>query len=257
MKKNFLLLIVILFGTQTINAQWLVNVGAAYGWGRQKSVLTTVNNQGLVETVNGSFGEGVELNLGVGRKFGDRFFYGVDFNYLTGRDFVMNDANPSTARDYNKTTFRGSGALIGPFLKFRVNPEGLSPYLRFTPQVAFMTLDEEKVRFIGDSATKDVFQYNYEAGFQFSINSAIGIEFMGGEMASFFIEVFNRNMVYNPSKRVNTKVPEGFQKEEDINYIDAPEQPNEQLAKSFDFSAIGFGFGVRIVLDSKPTKAIY
>ena len=120
-----------------------------------------------------------------------------------------------------------------------------------------MMLSEESVRYIGDSATADFDKYEYEAGFQFAINSALGLEFQGGDMASFFIEVFNRNLVYNPSKKINTE--SSGMKDEDVIYKDVKDvnNPNVVLKKSFDFSAIGVGFGIRILLDSKPVKANY
>jgi hypothetical protein len=245
--------LVVLFSSFTflLQAQWVANLGANYGWGNQKSFLQHTYPGGEIKNVKGSFGEGIELNLGIGRRVVDNFFAGLEVSSISGRAFEVKEFDGNSGSWSH--TYQASAVTIGPFFKFRVNPKGISPYLRVSPIIAMPT--------VYSARTQDTLSWNYryEGVAQFGVNSSIGLEFFGGDLATFFVEFNSRLLNFSPSKKVNTVAPKNESLQEDIIFENAvsAQAINTAIKEDFSFSTIGLGFGIRLLISTKPEETGY
>lgn len=250
MKKLLTLLsLVVSYG---LFAQYQFRIAGEYGFPLQKDFLSSSDAGGLTHVQKGSFGNGVILNLGIGKVIGSNTSLLLDVNYATSREFTDFNYSPDGRIKFTRV-MRGNYWAVTPNLLIKSSGMKLNPYVRFG-LIAAMPWVREQREYTDDPEGNNI--YRYKGNLALGFLGSMGFEFFSSDGATLFLELVSRNLVYHPAELENTENYQGLPLEPSRKFSTSP-SGTDLPAVSRQFSSIGLSFGLRINIFSGPAVGDY
>lgn len=212
-----------------------------------------------------SFGQGYQMNLGLGYKFSEQISGEMNLSYLWG---AKRDSEIATSTDYFYRSLRGSlfSAIPSLVLNIPSNKENLDFYTRMglmvtlSPRILYNTKTLED-----NDSTEYQQEYVMSGSLALGFNGAIGLKWQTGPI-DYFVELDFRALSYAPTKRsMKSSTLNGESnidaltiRERETVFLDKIEvsnpaliiddQPLEVLKSSYPFSSLSLNFGIIITL---------
>ena len=250
-------------------------IGDKYNYnydGTGASAVTTTASK----AVSGSYGAGPNASLSVGYKFNANFM--VDF---TGQYLIGNKIETGSWYNYKYTSFSSvennvykdniTGLFLNPSLVFSAGFGKAAPYGRFGVVVGSPKhTSTESYYYDGDGISYYDKTWIYKKGMALGYQAAIGMNWKLSNKLDFYTEVNIVNMSwyaqkgeltkymsngtdYLPNLPVNQKLFD-FVSSVDLNAIQDPSKPAQQLRVSYPFSTVSAQAGIRFVLFQKKSE---
>lgn len=275
MKKSLFLLVSIFLLGFTAHSQIYFRLGGGYALPMAKETIgynEVMNFDGTTttsttEAVAGSYGAGVNINLGAGYMFSK--FVGVDlgFNYLLGKSVTYNDTynEPSGFFGREKKTETNSNTFfIAPSLVLSAGEGTKTPYARFGLIAGMPVVDGEDSDYDYYSNSTTVTKWETRKGASLGIQGAVGMNWMLSNNMKLTTEINFVSMKFSPDETVVTSHTYNgqdimyqlseYQKKtiyKDVidNTGEPPfDQPRQENRINLPFSSVSFQVGIVYVL---------
>lgn len=211
------------------------------------------------EAVEGSFGSGLSIQLGVGASINGALGYDVEIGYLVGKKNSFEDSEEGY---YSyKTETSSSSFQVAPSLTFTAGTGKIQPYTRVGPVIGFtkLTSKETETYIPYDFNTEN--ETEYSGGMSIGFKGVLGVTFNADKKVQFFGEASFISMSYAPKQSELTALREDGEdilnsvpKEDRIKKYkdkvsgDYDDVINTQLREKYSMGSIGIQVGVRYVL---------
>lgn len=220
----------------------------------------TANNKTLTQGIYGSYGRGINLNLGVGKMLNPTF--GVEMN---AQVLLGNSINTAYSSDEDSSSgsysARINGVLLKPFIVVRNSGDLLAIYTKFGLAIATVTnrYEKEELQYtIGGESNYLVAESTETAKAKVGLAACFGLSFRVSESVSLFVEANGQIMSLPVTKGHYTKylnngtdelasMPTNLKSwvyEKSIgNEPYDPSKPGAKLYEPANFSYVGIGVG--------------
>lgn len=246
MKK---LSLVILFLTVAAGAQAQgisasLNVGYALGAGKQMVGQNFTPTSG--ENITGSFGQGINLGIGLVFMFTENLGADVGFSYMRGREFVSTD-NSSTAQEQTYVS-RATMLRIMPGIKVATEvSKTLTAYGRFGLVLGINPKLYDEVTDTNPNAT-EIKEFEAYGGATGGWYGAFGIAIALTERLKLNTELTLINQTWAPEKYENISNSDGGPLRPTISYSDNfyNTNPDTELKNYLPFGSVGLNVGLEL-----------
>jgi hypothetical protein len=268
MKKLSLSLLSLLLATSAF-AQFYIRASVGYnlpaaseqiGTDESSTYNVTDGYSTTRKGVYGSFGSGFVARLGVGGTLKSMLGYDVDFGYLKGKAYDVNDFddNGSYTTRYT-TTYESSSIQISPALTFTTGAGNFQPFARLGPTIAIskVTRKEDSYEDYYDYTTAR--EYEFTGGLNIGLKGVLGCSYQLSEKMQLYVEADFVSLAYSPKKRTITRYDQNgidnlpqmdpklveveFEKEQTV----TTEYGNTEVRPTFPMSSIGFQGGIKFI----------
>lgn len=232
------LLVILSFVCSTAFSQGVyIKVGGGYGLG-----LATEHIYGgttaIPDIKYGSFGEGINFQLGFGYKINNNIALELDGSYILGKKFEHTDTllgGTLTTKDFANTINIMPGVVIKAPLK------DVTPYTRFGMVIAIPSKFMERT----STAVTGTDKWKESGGVGLGIQGAVGMDFKVSKKVAIFAEIFGIGMSYGPSQAENTETYSGGTISPQITYSETSPFNATTLPKPhYSFSSFGLNAGL-------------
>jgi hypothetical protein len=175
--------------------------GASGGWLLDNTTIT--DDAVTYETVNVSFGKGLNIGATGGVMFNENVGIQLGINYLLGgKSTVTMDDQPSESS--SEMTYQGRMLRVVPSVIISAEEDDITPYARFGAVLGFGSYDErtESTSTFANVKTTSVMNENYSGGTAFGWHGAFGLMFELSKQMSLFTEIQHVNLTYRPTMSV-------------------------------------------------------
>ncbi len=239
----------------------------------------TDNNQiskATSENVSGSFGAGINFNVGAGFMFNE--FIGVELNvqYTQGKKFETSEIstytdNFSTSSQKEITETYSKGLYINPSFIITSARGSKIPYGRFgvivgSPTISGESSDVGKVSYYPDLQDVRNRKWEYSKGISIGLQGAVGINWMLSDKIDLFTEVNFISMSYYAEEyNLTEDTYNGNDNLQDLSVSEKkiifkkeialvgesqdPDKPSEALREGSAFSSLSLQVGIRFLLN--------
>lgn len=250
--KRVLFLILLAIGIDA-KCQIQLRLSGEYGAGLQKDFIKNVDLNGKQSIQRGSYGSGLLINFSFGKSFQNNVSLMCDLSYLSSINYQQNTISQDGRIEYI-TISQGNYFSVTPNLIIKAQGEGVKPYVRFGPMIAFAKVTEDR-SFTDQPAGRDIFVLS--GGVSVGGMAALGVEIFAGDGAVIFAELVSRNLYYHPEKLRNVETFPGEQPDNDKFYKNDPKETDEILAVSKNFSSLGASVGIKLNINLKKPVVNY
>ncbi|MFN8210049.1 MAG: outer membrane beta-barrel protein [Bacteroidales bacterium] len=230
---------------------------------------STINTR---DVVKGTYGAGTNFSVAVGYKFNQNFMFDLTGQYLIGNKFETGSFNNyTTSKTIDKYISQAKGLFINPAFIFSAGFGKAAPYGKFglvagSPRIT----ENESYYYDGDGIMTYDKTWVYKKGMALGFQAAIGMNWRITDKIDIYTEVNIVNMSwyaqkgeltkymsngtdYLPNLPVNQKLFD-FVSSVDLNAIQDPSKPAQQLRVSYPFSTVSAQAGIRFVLFQKKSE---
>lgn len=211
------------------------------------------------EAVDGSFGSGMSINLGVGAAIKGSLGYDVELSYLMGKEYSSEYYYSSgTYIEQTKSTMSSNSFQIAPTLTFVAGTGSIQPYTRMGPVIGITKLKSEVTNTDTYSGVDESYEYEYTGGVNLGFKGVLGVTFNGDRKLQFFGEASFISMAAAPKDGKITsftvdgedaldtlpKEQKSFELKDEV----TNDEPYTQLRQKFSMGSIGIQVGVKYML---------
>jgi hypothetical protein len=166
--------------------------------------VTTANPSNLYSTkeISGSYGSGLNLNVGAGYVFTPNFIFDLEVIYLGGRKYNTNDLYTYTTDSYNSSeTDRYSswatGLLFNPSFVFSAGFGKAAPYGRFGIIAGSPKINKNEIYYsdLDGTTTRDE-TWVYKSGLALGFSAGIGMNWKITDNLDFYTEANFTGLTY-------------------------------------------------------------
>jgi hypothetical protein len=202
MKRTITAVLAILFVftvTNLFSQNAYVKLGGGYGLGLATQEMGDIGVLPAFNATYGSFGEGVNFQLGFGYNVNSNLAFELDGSYTLGKKFDITSGTGviTTNRYY------GNSIFIMPAVVVKAPMKDVTPYTRFGMVIGIPSLFNEETQ-TGTGANTGTRTFKETGGMALGIQGAVGMTFKAGKNLGFFAEIFGIGMNYAPSQIENT-----------------------------------------------------
>ena len=262
MKKTFFTLAMTfsLFAGTASAQKLFVRAGLGYAFpsGSQAIGLNT-KDPNTISAQNGSFGTGLNGELGIGYMFNKNIGLGLDISYLFGSNNLSKD---DRGNDKSKQEVSGSALAFTPNIVLSTAMEGkIVPYAKAGFVIASASVKNVQT---GTAGSIYVLESEVSGGMALGFKGAMGVNFAINDKVSIYGELAYTGMSYRPAKMVVTKATENginvlpnfsvkdkettYSTEVDNTASSPSSSPRRSITPVLPFSSLGLNFGVMINL---------
>lgn len=252
--------------SQSMYTQFSVGYGLPSGSQQVGSVYKYDESQGnyYEESVNGSFGSGLNFTGSFGYMFTPSIGLDVSVNYLLGNTYTSSDNYEYfDYKEVDESELKSSGFSIAPSLLINFGGTKFSPYAKLGVAVGSFTVkgkDREEYFYSGQVDTSVKEETKTTGDLSIGIRGGIGLAYFISGNISLYGECLYTGMSFKPKETELTSSTFNGQDQLDqmneydkrtvylkkVNYENYnPDEPREELQTPAPLSSISFNFGVR------------
>jgi hypothetical protein len=247
MKRSITAVLAILFVftvTNLFSQSAYVKLGGGYGLSLASQMVydspTTQGENTSHSYTYGSFGEGINFQLGFGYNVNPNLAFELDGSYTLGKKFEYTSGTGIVVT--NK--WYANTISIMPSVVVKAPMKDITPYTRFGMIIGIPSKFWEQTA-TGTGAPAGTNKWKESGGSALGIQGAVGMSFKAGKNLGFFAEIFGIGMNYAPGTAENTETftgqtvsPTITYQESGVNTATAQETPR------YSFSSFGMNIGV-------------
>ncbi len=254
MKKG-LIFIITLALAGSMSAQIYVGLGAGYGMGANKQFLGTEASATKTTALNGSYGQGININVELG------FFFNDNLGVELGINDFMGSTITESKNETSSTETKANLIRIAPQLVYKFDNGLYGRFGMMIPVTGKMVTKDENTDYMGGGETLSA-EYETKGALAIGFTSALGMNFKLSDKMNFFVELQYNGLAIKPASTTVTKyeyngtdqLPSMPTSQKEIEYFDeldtstisTADDPGRRLATPAAFSSIGLNLGVQI-----------
>lgn len=245
----------------TMSAQKLfVRAGLGYAFPSGSQIIGfNSKDPNLGYATNGSFGTGLNGELGIGYMLNKNIGLGLDISYLIGKKNLSKD---DRGNDKEQTEVSGSALAFTPNIVLSTAMEGkIVPYAKAGLVIASASVTSVRTGTVGKIFVEEG---KISGGIAFGFKGAMGVNFAVNEKIAIYGELAYTGMSYRPEKATLTKSTKNgidvlpgldvedketiFSAEVDNTAASPSTSPSKAITPVLPFSSLGLNFGIMINL---------
>ena len=221
-----------------------VKLGGGYGLSlASQMVYDTPTSSGETTSHSytyGSFGEGINFQLGFGYNINPNIALELDGSYTLGKKFE----NTSGTTLVTTSKWYANTISIMPSVVIKAPMKDMTPYTRFGMVIGIPSKFYEQTA-TGTGAPAGTDKWKESGGSALGFQGAVGVSFKAGKQLGFFAEIFGIGMNYAPSKAENTETYTGQTLGQTITYQESGvNSATLQQTPRYSFSSFGLNIGL-------------